>query len=383
MVKDLKQSHGGDYPWMKKVQRYIAYGQKGRALQVLERVIERDMPLFHQLPEVLENRRLAWLYRIDLLRDWGRYSEALAWTCLECELNPSNLAAQSLKEMLKEALHLQLNPSDATAQGTPKKVDQGIWQGVAGMRGVKAELERDIILPLRDREMAKRFKVRLPRGVLFYGPPGCGKTFIARKLADILRFAFIEVKPSDLASTYVHGGQEKIGALFKEGKEKAPALLFFDEFDAFVPSRQSRGVGYHYSAEVNEFLTQLNDCWKSGILVLAATNLVENLDPAVLRPGRMDIHIFIGPPDLEARADLIKLFMQDRPQKAIDFPGLAEKTEYYTSAELEHLVDEAAKKAFQDGRLITTEDIQSAIGENSPRLNGAAIEEHKRRIGFL
>jgi transitional endoplasmic reticulum ATPase len=103
----------------------------------------------------------------------------------------------------------------------------------------------------------------------------------------------------------------------------------------------------------------------------------------VLRPGRMDIHIFIGPPDLEARMELIKLFMQDRPQKAIDWPGLAEKTEYYTSAELELLIDEAAKKAFQDLRPIKTEDILSAIQENPPRLNEAAIEEHKRRIGFL
>ena len=383
MVKELKQSPDGDYPWMRKVQRYIAYGQKGRALQALEKIIEHDMPLFHQLPEVLEDRRLAWLYRIDLLRDWGKLSEALAWTCLECELNPNNLAAQALKEMLKESLHLQIKSADETIGESPRKVDQGIWHGVAGMRGVKTVLERDIILPLRDRERAKRFKVRLPRGVLFYGPPGCGKTFVARKLADLLRFAFIEVKPSDLASTYVHGGQEKIGALFKEAKEKTPALIFFDEFDAFVPSRQNRGVGYHYGAEVNEFLSQLNDSWKSGILVLAATNLVENLDPAVLRPGRMDIHIFIGPPDLEARMELTKLFMQDRPQKTIDWASLAEKTEYYTSAELEHLIDEAAKKAFQDGRPITADDILSAIHENPPRLNKAAIEEHKKRIGFL
>ena len=110
---------------------------------------------------------------------------------------------------------------------------------------------------------------------------------------------------------------------------------------------------------------------------------MENLDAAVLRPGRMDIHIFIGPPDLEARVELIKLFMQDRPQKAIDWPGLGEKTDYYTSAELEHLIDEAAKKAFQDGRPITTEDILSAIPENPPRLNESSIEEHKRRIGFV
>ena len=206
---------------MRKVQRYIAYGQKGRALQALEKIIEHDMPLFHQLPEVLEDRRLAWLYRIDLLRDWGKLSEALAWTCLECELNPNNLAAQALKEMLKESLHLQIKSADETIGESPRKVDQGIWHGVAGMRGVKTVLERDIILPLRDRERAKRFKVRLPRGVLFYGPPGCGKTFVARKLADLLRFAFIEVKPSDLASTYVHGGRKR-SAPFSRKRRRRP-----------------------------------------------------------------------------------------------------------------------------------------------------------------
>jgi transitional endoplasmic reticulum ATPase len=110
---------------------------------------------------------------------------------------------------------------------------------------------------------------------------------------------------------------------------------------------------------------------------------VENLDSAVLRPGRMDIHIFIGPPDLEARMEMIKLFMQDRPQKEIDWPGLAEKTEYYTSAELEHLIDESAKKAFQDGRPITIDDIQSAIHENPPRLNAEKVEGMKKRIGFI
>jgi transitional endoplasmic reticulum ATPase len=383
MVKSLRQSPEGDQPWTETLQRHIAYGQKGRALRLLEKVIERDMPLFENLPSVQENKRIAWLYRIDLLRDWGRLSEALAWTCLECELHPENLAAQILKDMLKESLHLQVKPSDEAPTVAIKKGVQGAWHGVAGMREVKAVLERDIILPLRDREMAQKFKVRLPRGVLFYGPPGCGKTFITRKLAGILNFAFIEVKPSDLASPYVHGGQARIGSLFEEAKKKAPALIFLDEFDAFVPNRQSQGVSYHYGAEVNEFLAQLNDCWKSKILVVGATNLIENLDPAVLRPGRMDVHVFIGPPDIEARLELIKQFMQDRPQKDMNWPELAEKTDFYTSAEIEHLIDEAAKYAFQERRPIIQQDIHSVMGANPPRLNKEKIEEMKKPIGFL
>jgi len=382
-MTDLKSLQTDDFTWARKAQHYIASGQKARALRLLDRVIEYDMPLFGDDPTLQEGRRLAWLYRIALLREWGRLSEALAWTCLECELNPRNVAALALKESLKESLNLHGRDQGSDVKRRRSSVTPGIWQGVAGMREIKALLERDVILPLKDPELYKRFKVTLPRGVLFYGPPGCGKTFIARKLSEILDFNFTEAKPSDLASIYVHGGQKQIRGLFESAKKHAPALVFLDELDALVPNRAKQDLGHHYKSEVNEFLVQLSDCWKNRILVIAATNLIESIDPAILRPGRFDRKIFIGPPDLEARLEMLRLYMADRPQEKMEWLKLAEKCEFYTSAEIENVVNDAARLALQEVRPIRPDDLCQTMNENPPVLSSEKIEKMKSRIGFV
>jgi len=354
-------------PWMADVDCCLASGKRAKALHLLEKVIEHDMPLFRGMDaELQEERRLAWLYRIDLLLETGHLSEALAWTCLECELNPDNVTAQAQKERLKRCLGFTWeNPPHASARGDTRPFR---WDGVAGMRETKAILERDVILPLEEPELYKKYKVDLPNGILFHGPPGCGKTFIARKLAELLEFNFIEIKPSDLASIYVHGGQEKIGSLFAKAREESPTLLFFDELDALVPNRGGDFVGHHYGAEVNEFLVQLNESWEKGVLVIGATNLLEHIGPAVRRPGRMDKKVFIGPPDMEARVELLKLYMDGRPQTKIDWLIIAQKTDIYSCAELEELCNEAARIALHDRRKITNADLMAAADVVQPSL---------------
>lgn len=152
MNRSSTTSEQSSNPWLSKIQRHLASGRKTLALQALDHVIELDMPLFYSDPVIQEERRLAWLCRIDLLREWGRLSEALAWTCFECELNPANVAAQALKERLKAALHLNERGQPTGANNSRGTAGQGIWPGVAGMRELKAILERDVILPLQEPE---------------------------------------------------------------------------------------------------------------------------------------------------------------------------------------------------------------------------------------
>ncbi|MCG3167245.1 MAG: ATP-dependent zinc metalloprotease FtsH [Bacteroidia bacterium] len=359
------------------LQKLLLQGRKADALRLLEKQIEADGGLFEDDKDFKEGKRISWLLRIDLLREWNRLSEALAWTCLECEINPTNVAAQALKEQLKR--QLKLVPAKTNTVKTQFQPTLN-WDGVAGMRELKAIFERDIILPLREPEIYELYKVTLPNGVLLYGPPGCGKTFIARKLAQVLNYNFREIKPSDLGSIYVHGAQEKIGKLFADAKASAPCMLFLDEIEAFVPSRSGFGMSHSYQAEVNEFLVHLNECEKNKILVVGATNLPNLIDPAVRRPGRLDKKIFVAPPDLEARAEAMKLYMKDRPQTEIDFIQLAEQTECYTFAELELIVNEAAREALGNRKPISTETILKSVLKNKPAHNPQLIEKMRTAV---
>lgn len=182
---------------------------------------------------------------------------------------------------------------------------------IAGMASLKETLNKKVLFWLKNKEQAHKYKISLPNGMLLYGPPGCGKTFFAEKFAEEAGFNFTMVKASDIASTYVHGTQEKIAALFASAQKMQPSILCFDEFDAVVPERTD--MMQQTSGEVNEFLSQMNNCGHRGIFVIATSNRPDKIDPAILRTGRIDKLIYIPMPDEEARFEMFKLHLKDRP----------------------------------------------------------------------
>lgn len=359
----------------------LAKNKRALVLRGLDRLIGADYGLFRRDEKLLQARQAAIQFKIDLLLEWGRYPEALAWLCLETEVNPQNVLAQAMKLHFKRQFHLDDFEGN---RADPKRDPEGVgaawaidWAGIAGMRELKLTLERDIIVPHLEPAIYEQYRVPLPNGILFYGPPGCGKTFVARHLAKIVNCTFLDLKPSDLASIYVHGTQEKIGQTFKEAQEHAPAIIFFDEIDAFIPSR-SEGLYQAYSAEVNEFLAQMNDCRKRGILVIGATNYLGRVDVAVRRPGRFDKKIYVGPPDVEARMEALKLYMSDRPQEEIDYCSLIANKELYSYADLELIVNEAARNALAQRKAITARHLAEAFESIRPSITEKMIDEMGR-----
>jgi transitional endoplasmic reticulum ATPase len=214
----------------------------------------------------------------------------------------------------------------------------------------------------------QQYRVSVPNGMLLYGPPGCGKTFIARKFAEEVGYNFVELKPSDLASIYVHGTQQKIGGVFEQARAKAPTILFLDEIDALVPSRES-DLHQSYASEVNEFLAQMTNCHESGIFIVAASNRPERIDPAVLRTGRLDKIFYLGPPDHAARGKLFKLHFEGRPVDSLDFDACATSTEGYVASDIAFIVNEASRDALKSRESIRQAHVNDVISRTPPSVS--------------
>ena len=199
---------------------------------------------------------------------------------------------------------------------------------------------------------------------------------LAEKFAEEAGFNYSFIKASDLASIYIHGSQGMIADLFKQAEAKKPVVLCFDEFDAMVPKRQGSDNN-NIAGEVNEFLSQLNNCAKRGLFVIGTSNRPDRIDTAVLRKGRIDTLVYVPLPDLEARKAMFQLYLKDRPCDEIDFDALAAATENYVSSDIAFIANDAAMiAAFADVN-ITQTHLMDSIKSNKPSLTAATLREYE------
>lgn len=272
-----------------------------------------------------------------------------------------------------EAINIKLKVSE----GSQDKSDHVGLNKIAGMTDLKSLLITDIIEPLKNKQAYKEYRIKPLNGLLFYGPPGCGKTFIAKQLAAELGYTFFKIKPSDLASVYVHGTQEKIGKLFLEASLKAPSVIFIDEVDAVMPSRDSAHMGQHYSSEVNEFLAQLTECSEKGILTIMATNRPDAIDKAILRTGRVDKAVYIPLPDFDTRKEMLKILLKGRPiDSGLDIDSIAMLMAHYTSSDINYMVNEAAKLALKENSKIGHEHLTEVLRKTKSSVNYDQLEKY-------
>ncbi|HRG41419.1 MAG TPA: AAA family ATPase [Saprospiraceae bacterium] len=241
------------------------------------------------------------------------------------------------------------------------------FKDVGGMDHVKQEIDLKIIKPLENADLYAAYGKKIGGGILLYGPPGCGKTFLAKATAGQINANFINVGISDILDMWIGRSEKNMGYTFEVARRNTPCVLFFDEVDALGASRSDmkNSSGRHV---INQFLAELDGIQSNndGILVIGATNAPWHLDPAFRRPGRFDRIIFVPPPDQISKQKILEILLKGKPTEKIDFAKVAEQAKYYSGADLKALVDlaieEKLKVAFKTGvpEPITTQDLLAA-----------------------
>jgi transitional endoplasmic reticulum ATPase len=282
---------------------------------------------------------------------------------------------KSVKEFIQTLngeLEVELSiPEEKVAKIQPKENKKGKgFSAIAGMQELKNTIQLDVIDALNEKEKYAEYGLTIPNGMLLYGPPGCGKTFFAEKMAEEIGFNFYQIKPSDIQSKFVNASQENIKNLFDEAKQNAPSIIFIDELDALVPNRDTSNISHMNTSAVNEFLAQMNNCGDDGIFIVGATNRPNAIDPAILRSGRLDKHIYLPPPDFEARKLMFELYLKKRPTEiGLNYDELAKATENYVSSDIKFLCDEASRKALKDNLRITKLIVLETVKNNKPSVS--------------
>ena len=275
---------------------------------------------------------------------------------------------------------------EARIQDIPSDGKKVTFKDVAGADEEKEELE-EIVQFLRDPDRYTQLGAHIPKGVLLVGPPGTGKTLLAKAVAGEADVAFLSISGSDFVEMYVGVGASRVRDLFEQAKKQSPAIVFIDEIDAVGRQRGSGLGGGHDEREqtLNQLLVEMDGfAANEGVVVLAATNRVDILDPALLRPGRFDRQVFVGLPDIKGRQDILTIHAKGKPlAEDVDLAKVARATAGFTGADLENLLNEAALLTGRRGQKFITEDaIQQSLIKviAGPEKHSRVIPEQERRL---
>lgn len=303
----------------------------------------------------------------------SRYAKARALEGFEVDAQLDELDAQARRT---SGPTLRVVGSPATEKVVPiQRVpeERVRFSSVVGMDDLKKTIRIKIIEPFLNPGLFERFRKQAGGGILLYGPPGCGKTMIARAVANECNAQFLSVGISDVLNMWIGESERNLAALFDKARAQSPCVLFFDELDALAYSR-SKANSEHTRTVVNEFLAQLDGIGRNNksLLVLAATNMPWDVDPAMKRPGRFSRQIFVPPPDAAARQRMLEVKLTGVPCEALDIGAIVRQTDHYSGADIDGLVELAKEAALEDSvmhgneRSLRQSDFTSALTAMQP-----------------